>query len=292
MLVNSYEELLKTIYCKGKKTTNQETGVVTYVVPNVVAVLKPDEFPICTTRKSYWKSAIREFICYLRGYSFIDEFHNMGVKTWDNNLSNPKWQNSPHKVSDEDLGRIYGVQLREWKSPKYNGVHDQLLKVITNLKQGIDDRGEILTMWNPAELHMGCLRPCMYSHTFSLVDGTLHLCSIQRSADVPLGSNYNFIQAWFFLWWMSKITGHKQGDVTLVMNNAHIYENQMELVHKQIQRNSFDKPKFSSDYSAHELEHAILSDHYMKEVTDLFEVEGYTCHEPIQYPFTTTNPII
>ena len=41
---------------------------------------------------------------------------------------------------------------------------------------------------------MGCLRPCMHTHTFSLVGDTLYLTSSQRSCDVPLGQNFNQIQ--------------------------------------------------------------------------------------------------
>jgi len=33
---------------------------------------------------------------------------------------------------------------------------------------------------------MGCLRPCMHTHTFSLLGDTLYLTSYQRSCDVPL----------------------------------------------------------------------------------------------------------
>ena len=84
------------------------------------------------------------------------------------------------------MGRVYGVQGRAWRKPNGETI-DQLRKIVNNLSRGIDDRGKILTFFNPGEFDLGCLRPCMYTHTFSLVGDTLHLTSYQRSCDVPLG---------------------------------------------------------------------------------------------------------
>ena len=53
------------------------------------------------------------------------------------------------------------------------------------------DRGEIITFYNPGEFELGCLRPCMHTHTFSLLGDTLYLTSYQRSCDVPLLLPYN-----------------------------------------------------------------------------------------------------
>jgi len=88
------------------------------------------------------------------------------------------------------MGRVYGVQGRRWRN-SVGEEFDQLHKIYDNLRNGIDDRGEILTFYNPGEFHMGCLRPCMHTHTFSLLGGKLYLTSSQRSCDVPLGQNFN-----------------------------------------------------------------------------------------------------
>ncbi|VEH68223.1 thymidylate synthase [Rodentibacter pneumotropicus] len=42
------------------------------------------------------------------------------------------------------MGRVYGVQGRAWRKPNGETV-DQLRKIVNNLTQGIDDRGEIMT---------------------------------------------------------------------------------------------------------------------------------------------------
>ena len=107
---------------------------------------------------------------------------------------------------------------------------DQLRKIVNNLSRGIDDRGEILTFFNPGEFDLGCLRPCMHTHTFSLVGDTLHLTSYQRSCDVPLGLNFNQIQVFTFLALMAQITGNKPGKAYHKIVNAHIYEDQLDLM--------------------------------------------------------------
>ncbi|RMZ62398.1 thymidylate synthase, partial [Vibrio anguillarum] len=95
---------------------------------------------------------------------------------------------------------------RKWAKPD-GGFVDQYKKIIDHLSKGIDDRGEILNFYNPGEFHMGCLRPCMYSHHFSLLGDTLYLNSTQRSCDVPLGLVFNQIQVAWLLQITAQITG-------------------------------------------------------------------------------------
>ena len=121
------------------------------------------------------------------------------------------------------------MQGRAWRKPNGETI-DQLRKIVNNLSRGIDDRGEILTFFNPGEFDLGCLRPCMHTHTFSLVGDTLHLTSYQRSCDVPLGLNFNQIQVFTFLALMAQITGNKPGKAYHKIVNAHIYEDQLELM--------------------------------------------------------------
>ena len=53
-----------------------------------------NEFPLITTRKSYWKAAIAELIGYIRGYDNAADFRSLGTKTWDANANeNVSWLN-------------------------------------------------------------------------------------------------------------------------------------------------------------------------------------------------------
>jgi thymidylate synthase len=153
---------------------------------------------------------------------------------------------------------------------------------VNDLSRGIDDRGEILSFYNPGEFHMGCLRPCMHTHTFSLLGDTLCLTSYQRSCDVPLGQNFNQVQVFAFLKLMAQITGHKPGLAYHKIVNAHIYEDQLALMRDvQLQREPFEPPQLHINPDIRSLE-----DIETWVTLDDFEVTGYRHHDPIAYPFS------
>ena len=179
------------------------------------------------------------------------------------------------------MGRVYGVQGRSWLKP--DGKHlDQLRKIVDNLSKGLDDRSEILSFYNPGEFELGCLRPCMHTHTFSLLGDTLYLTSYQRSCDVPLGLNFNQIQVFAFLALMAQITGHKAGKAYHKIVNAHIYEDQIKLMRDvQLVRKPFPPPSLHINPDIKTLE-----DIETWVTLDDFSVEGYQHHDPIVYPFS------
>jgi thymidylate synthase len=282
--MKQYLALCQRLIDQGEWIENKRTGkrCLTVINANMTYNVGQNQFPMVTTRKTFWKSAIAELIGYLRGYDSAADFRLLGTKTWDANANlNEAWLNNPYRTGDDDMGRVYGVQGRRWSKP--DGGHiDQLKKLIDNLSQGIDDRGEILTFYNPGEFHMGCLRPCMHTHTFSLLNDTLHLTSYQRSCDVPLGLVFNQIQVFTLLALIAQITGHKAGLAYHNIVNAHIYEDQVELMRDvQLQREPFDPPKLHINPDIKSLE-----DLETWVTMDDFEVEGYQHHEPIQYPFS------
>ncbi|WP_075174276.1 thymidylate synthase [Neptunomonas phycophila] len=282
--MKQYLALCQRLIDQGEWIENKRTGkrCLTVINANMTYDVGQNQFPMVTTRKTFWKSAIAELIGYLRGYDSAADFRLLGTKTWDANANlNEAWLNNPYRTGDDDMGRVYGVQGRRWSKP--DGGHiDQLKKLIDNLSQGIDDRGEILTFYNPGEFHMGCLRPCMHTHTFSLLNDTLHLTSYQRSCDVPLGLVFNQIQVFTLLALIAQITGHKAGLAYHNIVNAHIYEDQVELMRDvQLQREPFDPPKLHINPDIKSLE-----DLETWVTMDDFEVEGYQHHEPIQYPFS------
>jgi len=269
---------------QGEWLENERTGkrCLTVINADLEYQVGANELPLITTRKSYWKAAIAELIGYIRGYSSAADFRKLGTKTWDANANlNQAWLSNPHRLGEDDMGRVYGVQGRAWAKPG-GGSIDQLKKIVDNLSRGIDDRGEILSFYNPGEFHMGCLRPCMHTHNFSLLGDTLHLTSFQRSCDVPLGLNFNQIQVFAFLALMAQITQKKAGNAYHKIVNAHIYEDQLPLMRDvQLKREPFPSPSLSINP-----EIKSLNDLETWVTMDDFTVSDYQCHDPIQYPFS------
>lgn len=282
--MKQYLDLCQRIVDEGVWVENERTGkrCLTVINADLEYNVGANEFPLVTTRKSYWKAAIAELLGYIRGYDNAAQFRAIGCNTWNANANeNEAWLANPHRKGEDDMGRVYGVQGRHWRNSE-GKEFDQLRKIYDDLRTGIDDRGEILTFYNPGEFDMGCLRPCMHTHTFSLVGDTLYLTSSQRSCDVPLGQNFNQIQVFTLLALMAQITGHKAGKAYHKIVNAHIYEDQLELMRDvQLKREPYPSPKLHINPDIKSLEDietwVTLND---------FEVEGYQYHEPIAYPFS------
>lgn len=282
--MQQYLALCQRIVDEGVWIENERTGkrCLTVVNADLNYDVANNQFPIITTRKSFWKAAIAELLGYLRGYDNAADFRELGTKSWDANANeNEAWLNNPVRKGDDDMGRVYGVQGRTWQKPDGSSI-DQLGKIVNNLQKGLDDRGEILTFYNPGEFDLGCLRPCMHTHNFSLLGDTLFLTSYQRSCDVPLGLNFNQIQVFTLLALMAQITGHKPGMAYHKIVNAHIYEDQLDLMTSvQLKREPFAPPQLNINPDIKS-----LKDIESWVTLDDFEVIGYQHHDPIAYPFS------
>lgn len=167
--MKQYLNLMKHTLESGVMQYNERTD--SYVLTTVDATFKytADQFPLVTTRKSYWKQAICEMICYIREYSNLHDFHDLGVHTWDKNVEN--WD-SRYKYFPYEAGIIYG------KSAKEVGITYK--DVVNTIKNNPTDRGIIWNFWNPEYFDKGCLRPCMYAHQFTVLGNKLYLTSTQR----------------------------------------------------------------------------------------------------------------
>ena len=250
--------------------------------------------PLVTTGKTLWKAAVAELLGYIRGYTNAADFRALGTKSWDRNANNNEsWLNNCNRGGVDDMGIVYGAVGNEWPEMYIHAPGcsietqgdsiDLLEKIYNDLKAGIDDRGEIWTFWNPGLFQYGCLRPCLHSHQFSLLDGELYLDSTQRSVDVPLGLKWNMPQVAILLQVMAQITGHKAKVATLNMVNCHIYENQYETMRDiQLKREIVDcAPTLKINPNIKTLE-----DLRTWVTVDDFEVVGYEHHPFIPYAFT------
>jgi len=285
-----YLSLCVKILDEGTWVTNERTGkkCLTVINADFEYDCSKNQIHLLTTKKAYWKKAIAEMLGYIKSFNNAKDFHILGTDTWYANANqNTDWLNNPYRKGEDDMGRVYGVQGRNWKRYyEQDGVikettpYDQLKKVYQNLKRGIDDRGEIITYWNAGELNEGCLRPCMYSHTFSILNNTLYLTSYQRSDDIPLGHGFNQIQVSWFLQVMAQITGLKPGTVYHKIINAHIYEDQIPALRTQLKRTPFSLPRLIINpriKTLKDLENSDLED---------YAIQNYTHHPAINFPFS------
>ena len=280
---SQYLDLCQRLISEGRWVHNQRTNTrcLTVINADLTYDVGAGTFPLVTTRRCYWKPAIAELIGYIRGYTNAEDFRKLGTKTWDANANlNPDWLKNPARQGKDDCGFIYGQVARQF--PKVGGGSIDLIQsVVDNLSRGQDSRSEIITFYHPGAFHLGCLRPCMYSHHFSLLDDVLYLNSTQRSCDVPLGLTFNMIQVYTLLALMAQITQTKPGLAFHKIVNAHIYDNQLELMHTQLKRQPLPPPTLEINPNIKS-----LNDLETWVTLDDFKVTGYQHHPAIAFPFT------
>ena len=202
-------------------------------------------FPIVTTKRMAIQSCIGEMIGFLRGYDNAGNFRNLGSSVWDANANeNAQWLANPSRKGTEDLGRIYGVQARNWRvnHKSDHGAIDQLKNVIDDLGVGIDNRREIVTHWNPSEMDEMALPPCHVLYQFGIQGGKLCLSMYQRSCDIPLGVPFNIMGYAWLLTVIARICDLPVGTLNHYLHDIHIYENQVDTMRIQLEREPKDLP--------------------------------------------------
>lgn len=267
----------------GKWVYNKRTGKrCLTLTPQMAKYNMSDtkQFPLLTTKEMDIRPIAAELIGFIKGHSSAAQFREEGCKIWDANANdNQQWLNNPNRKGQDDLGRIYGVQARDWRGPNGESI-DQLAECVSKLKRGEDDRRLIVNHWNPGEIDQMALPPCHVSYYFMILDGYLHMTMIQRSCDYPLGVPYNIASYALLLRVVANMTGLKAGELSHVMHNIHIYEDQLEAFKEQMDR----KPKPSPTIivpTYGSLEE--FCDHATK---NSFVIENYDHDEAIRFPFS------
>lgn len=282
--MQQYLDLCRRIIETGTWVTNTRTGkrCLTVIDASLTYDCRGHRIPLLTTRKVPWRSAVAEILGYWKGFDSAAQFRELGCPTWDANANhNRQWLANPHRKGTDDMGRSYGPQIRRWQTPDGREI-DQLRKVYDDLRHGIDDRREIITFHNPGEEDRMCLPACMHTHTFSILNGMLHLTSYQRSSDVPLGQVFNQIQVAWLLLVMSRITGLKPGFAYHKIVNAHIYEDQLDILRTQHLTRTVQHPSPILTIAPHiktleDVDRAVVDD---------FAVVDYQHQGRIEYPFS------
>lgn len=182
-------------------------------------------FPLLTTKKVHLKSIIYELLWFLRGETNVGYLHNNGVTIWD------EWADA-----NGDLGRVYGAQWRSWQGPSGQTI-DQIAAVIRSLKEDPYSRRHIVSAWNPGELDQMALPPCHLLFQFYVTNERYLSCQLyQRSADLFLGVPFNISSYALLTHMVAQVCGYEVKEFVHTFGDLHIYENHLEAVQMQLQR--------------------------------------------------------
>jgi thymidylate synthase len=229
--MRQYLGLLQYIFNNGiRKEDRTGTGTLSVFGYQMRFDLR-DGFPLLTTKKIYLKSVIYELLWFLRGESNIQYLKDHGVGIWD------EWAND-----DGDLGPVYGVQWRNWKTADGN-VIDQISQVINMIKKEPNSRRLIVNAWNVGELSKMALPPCHLLFQFYVGDGKLSCQFYQRSADVFLGVPFNIASYALLTMMVAQVCNLGVGELVQIMGDTHLYLNHLEQAKIQLMREPFPLPK-------------------------------------------------
>lgn len=212
-----YLNIVEDILNNGYKDVNR-TGVDTLKTPHkMISIDLEKEFPILQSKFVAFKTAVKELLWIYKDQSnSVERLREQNVNIWN------EWE-----MEDGTIGESYG-----WVVKKYN----QIDKLIEGLKNDPQGRRHIMSLWQIPHLDKGALYPCCFMTMWDVTDGRLNCMLVQRSADVPLGLPFNTTQYAVLTHLIAKVTGLKPGILTHVINNAHIYENQIDGMKEQLKR--------------------------------------------------------
>lgn len=235
-------------------------------------------FPALTTKKLAWKSVVSELLWFIEGSDderrlaeILYGIRDPSKRTiWTDNANADYWK--PKARFEGDLGRVYGVQWRKWKTPEGKEI-DQLANAIEMIKSNPTSRRIIVNAWNPGELDDMALPPCHTFFQFFVADGRLSLQMCQRSCDMFLGVPFNIASYSLLLHMVAQAANLKAGDFVHVLGDAHIYHNHFEQVKEQLTRKPFPLPRLRLNPKIKNIDDFKMED---------IELEGYQFHPAIK----------
>jgi thymidylate synthase len=163
-----------------------------------------------------------ELAAFLKGATYLSEFKKLGCNYWDANAK--AWPpNAGVPPEEMRVGKVYGSQ---WRS--FNGI-DQLEALVDGLHTDPTGRRHLLTTYNPAELHMGCLPPCHLMAQFNVTpDHCLDCCVYMRSVDLCLGLPSDVILYATLVELLCNEPSFAPGKLVFMFGDTHIYENHVD----------------------------------------------------------------
>ena len=216
-----WHELLMHVWDNGIERKDR-TGVGTRSMFGLVLEVAntKDSFPAVTSKQLAVKQCFGEMAAFIQGYSDLDDFHKFGCTVWDGNATADYWK----PVTPGDLGRIYGVNWREWTNC-YGEVTDQLKVLVESLIYSPESRRHIVTAWNPGELQYMCLPPCHTHFQCYVENRNLDMQVYMRSVDLVLGLPFDIAGYALLQQLIAKETALDSRRLRFIFGDAHIYLN-------------------------------------------------------------------
>ena len=248
--------------------------------------LQGGKIPILTTKKTAWKTCLKELLWFIRGETDNKLLQKQGVHIWDGNSSKEFMESRGlGHYPEGKLGKIYGFQWRHFNAEsdlqtgkaiydkEGNRGVDQLQQIIDALKDPKQrtSRRLIMTAWNPCQLDEMALPPCHVMCQFNVHDGNKLSCALtQRSVDASLGAPFNIASYSFLTHILAEHCGLEAYEFVHFMGNCHIYEDHIEPMKAIFDRTPYAFPTLEiyrkkENINDYEMEDFFVSDYHSHE---------------------------
>lgn len=249
--------------------------------------LENGKIPILTTKKTAWKTCLKELLWFVKGQTDNKILTDQNVHIWDGNTT-PEFLESrglSHYTPGRQIGPLYSHQWRYWNAKYENdpdadytgkGI-DQLQNVIDCLKdpKQRSSRRMVISAWNPEQLDQGVLPPCHVLFQFNVVDGNkLSCCMTQRSMDTTCGEPFNICSYSMLCCLIAKHCDLEPYEFIHYAGNCHIYTDHLDNVKEQLTRTPYDFPTLEILNKRDNINDYVLED---------FKISNYQHHDPIKY---------
>lgn len=275
--MKQYQQLLQELLDQGIPSTDR-TGVGTLrKAGHMLRFNLQEGFPLLTTKKVHVKSVIHELLWFLNGDTNIKYLVDNGVSIWtdwplkaynkeaDEPLTQDEFEERI-RVGDEfakkygNLGPVYGKQWVNWQGDVLGAKmtvshgdltqfqvqvnhHNQIQEALNLLNTKPDDRGIVVTAWNPGDIGKVALRWCHCMFQLLVIDGKLNLEIYQRSCDTFLGLPFNIASYALLCHMFAQQANLEVGELIWVGGDVHLYKNHIEQAKELISREPKRLPK-------------------------------------------------
>ena len=298
-----YLDALQTVLSNGTERSDR-TGTGTISLFGMQQRYNLAEgFPAVTTKRLAWKSVVSELLWFIEGSGDEKRLREIlhGSRDtdkgtiWSANATADYWKH--HARYEGDLGRVYGVQWRKWRTVKRTktgsfkddfgnyysstatGIQevevDQLKQLIEGIRRDPHGRRHILSAWNPGELESMALPPCHILAQFYVADGRLSCQMYQRSCDMFLGVPFNIASYSLLMHMIAQVCDLDVGEFVHVLGDAHIYLNHKEQVKEQLSREPLPAARLWLNPDIKDITKFTMAD---------IRLEQYQSHESIAAP--------
>lgn len=294
-----YLQLIQTVLNKGERKLGRNGATYSYFGNQMRFSLKNNTIPLLTTKQVAWKTCLKELLWFLRGETDNTILKQQGVHIWDGNGTREFLdKRGLCHFQEDELGAIYGHQWRNFNGIYFNkrlrevysyyaGIemtktgYDQIAYILRCLnndnphdEDNMFSRRLIVSAWNPTQLNIMALPPCHVLFQFYVNQNRELSCSLyQRSGDVGLGIPFNIASYSFLTHLIAHHCNLQVGEFIHTIGDAHIYENHIEALQHQIQREPHPFPTLE-----------IIPLQKPKSNIDEYTLQNFKVHNYIHHP--------